>query len=94
MANDLLVTLNNIQLAAGFIRPILEDTDLRLDYINQGWITSMRKRFGEVNFAIWIEEVWQPKLQQVNNTVIMELFADAAGATQRDLEKCNQVRCT
>ena len=92
MANDLLVTLDNIQLAAGFIRPILEDTNRRLDYIDQGWLTSMRKRFGEVDITIWIEEAWQPELQRLNDAVIMELFADYLETTSRGLEQCNQVR--
>ena len=92
VANDLLVTLDNIQLAAGFIRPIREDTHRRLDYIDQGLITSMRKRFGEVDIAIWIEEAWQPELQRLNDAAIMELFADNPAATPCELDQCNQLR--
>ena len=35
-ANDILVTLDNIQLAVGFIRPVLKDTSWRLDSIHKG----------------------------------------------------------
>ena len=52
----------------------------------------MRKRFGKVDIAIWIEEAWHPELQRVNDAAIMELFADAPEANQQDLDKCNEVR--
>ena len=35
VVNDILVTLDNIQLAAGFISPFLADTRRRLDYLDQ-----------------------------------------------------------
>ena len=56
VVNDILVTLDNIQLAVGFIRPVLADTRLRLDYIDQGWIVSLRKILAEIEAGIWIEE--------------------------------------
>ena len=92
MTNDILVTLDNIQLAAGFIQPILDDTRRRLDYIDQGWLTSIRKRLGETDLTIWIEDARCPELQRVNDAAIMKLFADVPGATLRELDKCNQVQ--
>ena len=62
VANNILVTLDNIQLAAGFIRPIFDNTQRRLDYIDQGWLTSLQKRMGEIDAMIWIEDAWSPEL--------------------------------
>ena len=70
----------------------MENTAQRLDYMDQGWLVSMRKMFGEIDIMIWIEDAWQPELQRENDAAIMELFADLPGAFWRDLEKCNQVR--
>ena len=69
----------------------MENTAQRLNYMEQGWLVSMRKRFDEVDILIWIEDIWHLKLQQENGATIMELFADVPGAFQRSLEKCNQV---
>ena len=42
VANDVLVTLDNIQLNVGFVTPTMEDTSLRIDYVNQGLVASLR----------------------------------------------------
>ena len=41
VVNDILVTLDNIQQAAGYIRPIFDNTRRQLDYTNQGRPTSL-----------------------------------------------------
>ena len=84
VANTILVTLDNTQLAAGLIWTIFDNTRRRLDYIDQGWLTSLRKRMGEIDAMIWIEDAWRPELQRVNNAAIVELFVDAPGITLRD----------
>ena len=43
----------------------------------------MRKRLGEIDSHIWIEDVWHPELQRVNDAAIMELFAYLPGAMLR-----------
>ena len=47
VANDILVTLDNIQLNAGFVTPIMEDTSIRIHYIDQGLLVSLLGRMGE-----------------------------------------------
>ena len=85
VANDILVTLNNIQLNAGFVTPILEDTSIRMDYVDQGLLASLRGRMEEIKAKMWIEDAWAPKLQQKNGGAIMERFAGVQGATQGEL---------
>ena len=92
VVNDTLATLDSIQLAAGFISLVRADTCRRLDYIDQGLIISLCKRLPDIEANIWIEEAWHPELQQENDAVIVELFADVPGVTPRELDKCNQVR--
>ena len=48
VANDILVTLDNIQLNAGFAIPIMEDTRPRMDYVDQGLLALLRRRMGEI----------------------------------------------
>jgi len=44
VANDILVTLDNIQLNAGFVTPIMEDRRLGINYVDQGLLVSPRGR--------------------------------------------------
>ena len=48
VTNDILVTLNNIQLNAGFVIPIIEDTQPQMDYVDQGLLALLRGRMGEI----------------------------------------------
>jgi hypothetical protein len=43
LANDILTALDNVQLASGFVTPILENTDTEMDYIDKGWIVDLRE---------------------------------------------------
>ena len=81
MANDILVTLNNIQLNAGFVVPIMKDTRPRMDYVDQGLLASLRERMGEIEATMWIEKAWAPKQQWERDRAIMEGFTAIKGAT-------------
>jgi len=74
LANDILTALDNIQLASGFTSPILENTESPMDYIDNGWIIDLRERLNEIGGQLWIEDAWQPKLQQEGNFSLMERF--------------------
>ena len=41
VANNILVTLNNIQLNAGFVTPLMEDTGPRMENVNRDLLTSL-----------------------------------------------------
>ena len=64
VVNDILFTLNNIQLNAGFAIPIMEDTQPKIDYVDQVSLASLRGRMGKIEATTWIEEAWALKLQQ------------------------------
>ena len=57
VGGDILTTLDNIQLASGFVSPLLEVTDKKIDYIDIGWILELRQRLDEMGATMWIEHV-------------------------------------
>ena len=75
VANDILVTLDNIQLNTGFVTPIMEDIRPGMDYVDQGLLASLQGRMREIKATMWIEKAWAPKLQRENDGAIMERFA-------------------
>ena len=76
VAGDILTTLDNIQLASGFVTPILEATVQPMDYIDQGWILDLRTRLADIGATLWVEDAWQPKLQRENDICLMEKFLE------------------
>ena len=53
VANDLLVTLDNLQLELRFTTPLFEAPLGKLDYIDQGWITNLIHRLGKAGLTLW-----------------------------------------
>ena len=74
VGGDIITTLDNIQLASGFVTPILEKTDPPIDYIDNGWILDLRCRLHKIGATMWIEDAWQPKLQREGDYSLMERF--------------------
>ena len=74
VANDLLVTLNTIQLSSGLTQPILEFTFPPLEYLDASYLLHLRQRLSEINASIWVEKAWTPQLQRVGDASLMEKF--------------------
>ncbi len=74
LANNILVTLDHIQLTSGFITPILQFTTKRIDYINNSFLNSIRNRLAKIKGSLWIEKAWAPSLQREGDASIMERF--------------------
>lgn len=92
VANDIIVTLDSIQLLAGFGSPILEDVSQPINYLGNSYFLSLRKRLAEIQASLWIEEVWRPKLQREGDHFLMDYFTRIPGITTTDLRKANAVR--
>ena len=56
VANNILVTLDNLQLQTGFTFPILEYTSVRVEFVGNSFLLDLRKRLGEIDSALWIEK--------------------------------------
>ena len=91
VANNILVTLDHIQLISGFATPILKNTTPPIRYINNSFLISLRERLAEMNGSLWIETACTPPLQQENDASIMERFAKIPGITTGILKKANIV---
>jgi hypothetical protein len=90
VANDLLVTLDNLQLELGFTTPLFEAPLAKLDYIDQGWITNLIHRLGKAGLTLWIENCWTPKLQREHDVSLMEhlLRLDTTKRERKDVSSC------
>ncbi|EED89738.1 predicted protein [Thalassiosira pseudonana CCMP1335] len=91
IGNDMITTLDNIQMASGLVQPLLEYPNPEVDYIDQGFIMSMRKRLSEINASLWVEDCWTPALQRENDTSIMETMVKVK-STLKERRAINQCR--
>ena len=85
VANDILVTLDNLQLCSGLIHPVLEFTSLPIPYVDEGFLSSIRRRLGEINAGLWIENAWTPSLQRVGDESLMSRFISIPRITTAQL---------
>ena len=92
LSHDLRILIQTAQLESGMINPILDDTDLRLPYLEPGHIMHLRDRLRELNGSIVIEDIWYPTLQREGDVSIMEQLSRLPGVTKRELEHANQCR--
>ncbi|KAL7551610.1 hypothetical protein ACHAWF_018082 [Thalassiosira exigua] len=92
VAKDFLTTLDWVQLKSGFVRPILEDVQVRLDYVGRSLMVFLRNILRDIDSSLWIEDAWTPRLQRVGDESLMERFATHPRATKGQLEKLNAVR--
>jgi len=92
VANDILVTLDHIQLISGFVVPILDSTTKPINYIDNSFLLSIRHRLSEINGSLWIERAWSPPLQREGDSSIMEAFTQIPRITTSMLRRANTVR--
>jgi hypothetical protein len=92
VANNILVTLDHIQLISGLTTPILHDTTPPIRYIDNSFLISIRDRLAEIKGSLWIEKAWTPPLQRNGNASIMGCFAQILEITVGTLKKANTVR--
>ena len=62
IALDLKILIGRAQLESGMIRPIMDDTETMIPYLEPGLIRHLRERLGEMKGSIVIEEIWYPEL--------------------------------
>jgi hypothetical protein len=91
VANDILVTLDHIQLTLGFVVPILQSTTKPIGYINNSFLLSARARLAEIKGSLWIEKAWMPSLQREGDESLMERFTQIPRITTDILKKTNTV---
>jgi hypothetical protein len=92
VANDILVTLDCLQLSSGLLRPVLEYPSLPILYVDEGFLSSVRRRLGEIDAGLWIEKAWAPSLQRVGDESLMSRFMSIPRITNTQLRRANIVR--
>ncbi len=75
LANNILVTLDHVQLLSGLTTPVLQNTATRINYIGTSYLVKMRCRLLEIEGTIWIEHAWTPPLQRQRDKSIIECFS-------------------
>ena len=90
------VTFDNIQLASGFVQPVLEVTKCRLDFIDQSFLLALRERLREIGAGIWLEDAWTPRVQRENDRSIMEVFCEMVPGRRHagNLKNVTRYACT
>ena len=91
VANDLLTTLDTLQLVSGLTTPVFEYKK-PLRYLDRGFLTCLHDRMQEIDATVWIEEAWTPKLQREHDESIMEAFMERPRMSKDLLHKLNSVR--
>jgi hypothetical protein len=81
LANDILITLDHIQLISGFTQPILQHTESDINYLDSSLLIDIRRHLSEIKGSLWIEKAWTPPIQQKGDESIIERFTTIRGVT-------------
>ena len=92
MANDLIVTLDSLQLLTGLSGPVLESTTSYINYVGDSYFLTLWTHLAQIGASLWIEDIWRPTLQRENNEFIMDRFTQIPGITRAELRQANAVR--
>jgi len=92
LANDILVTLDHVQLLTGFTTPVMQNIASKIDYIETSYLVEMRRRLSDIEGTIWIEHAWVLSLQRQRDESLMERFTTIPRITRGQLKQANTVR--
>jgi hypothetical protein len=92
VSEDVITTLNALQLASGFEHSLLEMTSPRIKYLGPGWLLNLREMLDLFQAGIWVEKAWRPKKQRQYDEAIMEVFANDSKITPLMLLLANEFR--
>lgn len=92
VANDIIVTLDTLQLASGLSQPLMEYPSTPISYIGASYFLHIREQLAEINASLWIEDVWKPQPHREHDEFIMDKFLQIPGITNGELRQANAVR--
>ena len=90
IAQDIIATLNALQLASGWEHSLLETTFPKIKYLGKGWLLNLREMLDLYQAGIWIENAWRPRKQRQYDKGIMEVFANDSEITPLMLLLANE----
>ena len=92
MANKLRVNIEMTQLMSGIETPIMEDPSKLIDYLEESWVLTVRKRLRVLDAKLWIEDIWRPTKQRGGGIEIMEAVLGVPGINEAQLRAVNMCR--
>lgn len=92
VANDILVTLDTLQLVTGLQRPLMEYPSPMVEYVGDSFFLHLRSALGQIGASLWIENLWTPHPQRINDTFLMNRFLMIPRITKSALRQANEVR--
>lgn len=92
VANDMLVTLDILQLHTGFVAPIMENVTPPIKYVGHSFFLHLRRQLLEIDGSLWIKHAWTTSLQRLGDRSPMEVFTQIPSITTGDLRKANLAR--
>lgn len=92
VANDMLVTLDILQLHTGFVAPIMENVTPPIEYVGHSFFLHLRRQLSEIDGSLWIEHAWTLSLQRLGDRSLMEVFTQIPSIMTGDLRKANLAR--
>lgn len=75
VAEDILTTIDQLQMLAGFETPVLEGVTLKIAHKETGWLLNLREMMKKYDMSLWVENTWQPQRHRLYDRSIMEEFA-------------------
>ena len=92
MANELQVNIEMTKLMSGIEKPIMEDPSKLIDYLEESWILTVRKRLKVLDAKLWIEDIWRPTKQREDDLEIMDAVLGIPGINQAQLRAVKMCR--
>ena len=89
MANELRANIEMMQLMSGIEKPIMEDPSKPIDYLEESWVLTVRKRLKVLDAKIWIEDIWRPTKQREGDVGIMDAVLGITGINEAQLRAVN-----
>ena len=89
MAHELQVNIEMTQLMSGIETPIMEDTIKPIDYLEESWVLTVRKRLKVLDAKLWIEDIWRPTKQREGDVGIMDAVLGIPGINEAQLRAVN-----
>ena len=92
MEKELRVNIEMTQLMAGVVTPIMEDPRTSIDYLEESWVLTVRKRLRMLDAKVWIKYIWSPTKQREGDIGIMEAVGCIPGINEAQLRAVNMCR--
>jgi hypothetical protein len=86
------IALQWAQYCAGTSKAILEDTKMKIPYLESEWIKSLRTYLGAINGSLLLDQTGLPPLMRENDQYLMEIATNMGKFKPHQLQRINYCR--